>query len=56
MGADDFSPDRLSVAKQTLEKFVDELTSDRVGLVVFAGKPFTSVPLTFDYDITKQIV
>lgn len=56
MGADDFSPDRLSVAKSTLEKFVDELTSDRVGLVVFAGKPFTSVPLTFDYEISKQIV
>lgn len=56
MGADDFKPDRLSVARETLESFVQELESDRVGLVVFAGKPFTSVPLTFDYEITKQII
>lgn len=36
MGADDFAPDRLSVAKQNVEKFVQSLESDRVGLVVFA--------------------
>lgn len=56
MGADDFVPDRLSVAKQNVEKFVQTLESDRVGLVVFAWQPFTSVPLTFDYEITSQIV
>lgn len=56
MGADDFSPDRLSVAKQNVTDFIESITSDRVGLVVFAWQPFTSVPLTFDYEITSQIV
>lgn len=53
MLAEDLTPNRLESAKQYIEDFVDELETDRVGLLVFAGKPFTQSPLTFDYDILK---
>ena len=56
MLADDFSPNRFAVAKQVLIDFVDELETDRLWLVVFAGKPFTSVPLTFDYEFVMEII
>lgn len=56
MTATDIQPDRLSAAKQTIQDFIDELEADRVGLVVFAGKPFTSVPLTFDYAFVQDFL
>lgn len=56
MLADDFQPNRLDVAKEVIDGFLDELESDRVSMVVFAGKPFVSVPLTFDYQIFKDIL
>ena len=43
--------DRLMVAKELIKNFVQDRYSDRFGLVVFAGEPFVSVPLTFDKDI-----
>ncbi len=56
MLADDFSPNRFVVAKQVLTDFIAKLESDRLWLVVFAGKPFTSVPLTFDYDFVTEVL
>lgn len=56
MEADDFQPNRLTVAKNVLSGFIDALESDRVWMVVFAGIPFTSVPLTFDYRIFQDIL
>ncbi len=54
MKAEDLSPNRLEIAKDTLVNFISQISSDRVGLTIFAGKPFTSVPLTFDYNILKE--
>jgi len=53
MLAEDFTPNRINAAKVYLTEFVDNLTSDRVGILVFAGKPFTQSPLTFDYEVLK---
>jgi len=56
MLAQDFEPDRLTVAKEVLTKFSEKIETDRLWLVIFAGKPFTSIPLTFDYTIVKEIL
>ena len=56
MLATDLDPHRLASAKDVLQQFIDDRVSDRIGLVVFAGKPFTSVPLTFDYGILTETV
>jgi len=56
MEANDLQPNRLEVAKSVINNFVDKLKSDRLWLVVFAWKPFTSIPLTFDYNILKETI
>lgn len=56
MEATDLTPNRLASAKRALQQFLSTRTSDRVGLVLFAGKPFTSLPLTFDYSIFEEIL
>lgn len=56
MKAEDLSPNRLEIAKDTLVNFISQISSDRVGLTIFAGKPFTSVPLTFDYNFLKDYI
>lgn len=56
MIAEDIQPNRLEVAKKVLEDFFGKLQSDRVGLILFSGKPFTSIPLTFDYSFLKEYI
>jgi Ca-activated chloride channel family protein len=49
MAAQDFQPrNRLEVAKEVVAEFVKRRTSDRVGLVVFAGRSLTKSPPTTD--------
>lgn len=56
MTATDLEPNRLEVAKKVFSDFVDTLTSDRVWMVVFAGRPYVSFPLTFDYIFIKDFL
>ncbi len=52
MCALDFQPkNRLHVAKQVVTDFVKGRESDRLGLVVFAGRSYTQCPLTLDGDM-----
>ena len=49
MAAEDFQPrNRLAVAKDTVAEFFGRRKSDRVGLVVFAGRSLTKSPPTTD--------
>jgi Ca-activated chloride channel family protein len=48
MLARDFTPDRMSAAKEAAAKFIVDRRNDRIGLVVFAGESFTQSPLTTD--------
>jgi len=56
MLASDITPDRLEVAKTVIADFIAQLQTDRVGIILFAGKPFHSVPLTFEYDFLEDFV
>ncbi len=47
---------RLEAAKETLRKFVEQRTNDRIGVVIFAGESFTLVPLTLDYELIMKRV
>ena len=50
----DFKPkNRLEVAKDVIADFIKKRTSDRLGLVVFAGVSYTKCPLTIDYGILR---
>ena len=49
MAAEDFQPrNRIEVAKEVVGEFVRRRTSDRVGLVIFAGRSLTKAPPTTD--------
>ena len=54
MLAQDIRPTRLDRAKQVLSRLVDKLTTDRVGIVVFAGKAYLQMPLTGDHSAAKM--
>jgi Ca-activated chloride channel family protein len=53
MMAQDLSPDRLTRAKYALEKMIDGLEGDRLGLVIFAGEAYVQLPITSDYSAAK---
>ena len=53
MTAQDFTPNRLEAAKQVAENFIDQRTTDRIGIVIFSGESFTQCPLTTDHTVLK---
>lgn len=56
MIAQDLEPNRLEVAKEVIWQFVDKIESDRVWFIVYSWKVFTSLPLSFDYEIIKKTI
>lgn len=53
MLAQDIAPNRLERAKQAINRLLDNMENDRVGLVVFAGKAYVQMPMTTDYSAAK---
>lgn len=53
MLAEDYKPNRLKRAKRAIQKLVDNLRADRIGMVVFAGEAFVQLPITADYAAAK---
>lgn len=54
---EDMKPDnRLESAKKTIGDFIQKRSSDRIGLVIFAGEAFTLVPPTLDYQLILERV
>ena len=56
MNAEDIQPSRLGRAKQAINRLLDRLHNDRIGIVVFAGSAFTQLPLTSDYGAAKMFI
>ena len=54
MLAQDVKPNRLERAKQLLNKLIDKLSNDRIGIIVFAGRAYLQMPLTGDHSATKM--
>jgi Ca-activated chloride channel family protein len=53
MNAEDVRPSRLDKAKYEINRLVDRLKGDRVGLIVFTGEAYVQSPLTLDYSALK---
>ena len=45
---------RMAVLKGVLNKFINNRTGDRVGLIVFGSQAYTIAPLTYDLDSVRQ--
>jgi len=44
---------RFEVVKSVVEEFISSRRSDRIGIVVFAGRPYTLAPITWDHEWVK---
>ena len=42
--------EQLDVVKEVVKEFISNRFGDRIGVVVFAGEPYTLSPLTWDHD------
>lgn len=49
-------PSRMRTAKLMLQKLVNRLDNDRVGLIVYAGEAYTLIPVTSDYVSVKTFL
>lgn len=53
MKAEDIRPNRLERAKQAINRLIDKLENDRIGIIVFAGRSYVQLPITSDYSAAK---
>lgn len=56
MLAEDVAPNRLARAKSDIRDLLKKLGGDRVGLIVFAGKPVLKTPLTTDAGFLEMVL
>ncbi len=56
MMAQDVRPNRLERSRQFIQKLIDELKGDRIGLILFAGNAYMQMPLTTDFSAAQLFV
>lgn len=56
MLAEDIKPNRLDKSKQLVTQIINNLASDRVGIIAYAGKAFPQLPITTDYSSAKMFL
>lgn len=53
MNAEDVRPSRLDKAKFEVNRLVNRLAGDRIGLIVFSGEAYVQAPITTDYSALR---
>ncbi|MGB5190575.1 VWA domain-containing protein [Robiginitalea sp.] len=56
MLAEDIAPNRLEKAKRLVSEIINELASDRVGIIAYAGQAYPQLPITTDYGAAKMFL
>ena len=56
MLAEDVAPNRLDKSKQIVSQIINQLGSDRIGIVAYAGNAFPVLPITTDYSVAKMFL
>lgn len=56
MLAEDIAPSRLEKTKQIVSQIINNLGSDRIGIVAYAGSAFPVLPITTDYGVAKMFL
>ena len=56
MLAEDVAPNRLEKSKQLVTQIINNLASDRIGIIAYAGKAFPQLPITTDYGTAKMFL
>ena len=56
MLAEDIAPNRLEKSKQLVTQIINNLASDRIGIIAYAGKAFPQLPITTNYASAKMFL
>jgi Ca-activated chloride channel homolog len=56
MLAEDVAPNRLDKSKQIVSQIINQLGTDRIGIVAYAGSSFPVLPITTDYSVAKMFL
>ncbi len=56
MLAEDVAPSRLEKTKQIVSQIINQLGSDRIGIIAYAGSAFPVLPITTDYSVAKMFL
>lgn len=56
MLAEDIAPNRLEKAKRLVSEIINELASDRVGIIAYAAQAYPQLPITTDYGAAKMFL
>ena len=56
MLCEDIAPNRLEKSKQIVSQIINQLGSDRIGFVAYAGSAFPVLPITTDYSVAKMFL
>ncbi|MEN8800109.1 MAG: VWA domain-containing protein [Flavobacteriaceae bacterium] len=56
MLAEDIAPNRLEKAKRLVSEVINQLASDRIGIIAYAGQAYPQLPITTDYGAAKMFL
>ncbi|MEM9687095.1 MAG: VWA domain-containing protein, partial [Bacteroidota bacterium] len=56
MLAEDIAPNRLEKSKRIVSEIINNLASDRIGIIAYAGQAFPQLPITTDYAAAKMFL
>jgi len=56
MLCEDVAPSRLEKSKQIVSQIINQLGSDRIGIVAYAANAFPVLPITTDYGVAKMFL
>ena len=56
MLAEDVAPNRLEKTKQLVSQIINQLGSDRIGIIAYSGSAFPVLPITTDYGVAKMFL
>lgn len=56
MLAEDVSPSRIEKSKQIVSQLINNLASDRIGIIAYAASAFPALPITTDYSAAKMFL
>tara|TARA_R110002020_G_scaffold114593_2_gene263492 strand:- start:114419 stop:115465 length:1047 start_codon:yes stop_codon:yes gene_type:complete len=56
MLAEDIAPNRLEKTKRLVSEIINQLASDRIGIIAYAGQAFPQLPITTDYGAAKMFL
>lgn len=56
MLAEDIAPNRLEKAKRLVSEIINNLGSDRIGIIAYAAQAYPQLPITTDYGAAKMFL